>query len=66
MIDIEDVKTLTLKPGQVLVLQTNLTVEKKVLETLYAHLEKLFPDNKVMILDDRFQLLVIDHESENS
>lgn len=58
-IDIEDVKTLTLQPGQVLVVQID-TRPKEVVDRIMQQFKELFPDNKVLVLDKGIKLAVID------
>lgn len=63
-IDIEDVKTLTLRPDQVLVVQVN-TRPKEVIDRLRSQFEGLFPDNKVVFLDKNIKLAVVDMFSDD-
>jgi len=65
MINIEDVKTLTLKPGQILVVQTERLYPSSFVEQLSKSFGDLFPDNKVLIIDNSLQLMVIDDEPTN-
>lgn len=60
MINIEDVKTISLKPGQVLVVQTEAKLTPSQMIHLKGYLEEIFRDNKVMIIDKSIQLLVVD------
>jgi hypothetical protein len=66
MIDIEDVKTLTLKPGQTLVVQAMTLLSSNLRERLRNEFQGLFPDNRVIIIDKDLQLMVIDDERTNS
>ena len=65
MINIEDVKTLTLQPGQTLVVQIEKAYPSSALEQLRGQFEGVFPDNRVLIIDKRIQLMVIDEEPTN-
>jgi hypothetical protein len=65
MIDIEDVKTLTLKPGQTLVVQAMTLLSSNLRERLRNEFQGLFPDNRVIIIDKDLQLMVIDDERTN-
>ena len=62
MINIEDVKTISLKPNQVLVVQTEAKLLPRQMITLKGYLEDIFRDNKVMIVDKSTSLLVVDQE----
>ena len=65
MIDIEDVKTLTLKPGQTLVVQLKTKCPVESAARLRDQFSGLFPDNRVLIIDSDMELMVIDDEREN-
>ena len=65
MIDIADVKTLTLKPGQTLVVQTDRLFPSQLIEQLRDKFLDLFPDNRVIVIDKSLQLMVIDDEQKN-
>lgn len=60
MINIEDVKTISLKPNQVLVVQIEAKLTPSQMIQLKGYLEEVFRDNKVMIIDKSIQLLVMD------
>ena len=60
MINLEDVKTLTLKPNQVLVVQTESKLNQDQRTQLKQYLEDIFPNNKVMVIDKSINLLVIE------
>ena len=60
MINIEDIKTITLKPGQVLVVQTETRLPPRVAEDWKKQLEPLFPNNQVLIIDKSISLSVVD------
>lgn len=62
MINLEDVKTISLKPNQVLVLQTELPLRYEHRQQLKDYVEHIFPHNRVMIIDKSIQLLVVDQE----
>ena len=62
MINIEDVKTLTLKPGQTLVVQTEKVYPSSFIEQLRGQLLGVFPYNRVLIIDKSLQLMVIADE----
>jgi len=62
MIDIADVKTLTLKSGQILVVKLNSNYPVKMLEQVRDKFSELFPDNKVLVIDSSMELMVIDNE----
>jgi len=65
MIDIEDVKILTLKPEQTLVVQTDMLYPKHLMEKLRNEFQAVFPNNRVIIIDKSLQLIVIDDEQTN-
>ena len=65
MIDIADVKTLTLKPGQMLVVQTEQQLPKNLKERLHNQFQELFPNNQVLVIEKSLQLMVIDDELKN-
>jgi len=60
--DIEDVKTLTLKPGQILVVKLTSKCPTTMLEQIKDKFSELFPDNKVLVIDSSMELMVIDNE----
>lgn len=62
MIDIEDVKTLTLQPGQTLVVQLKTKFPVDVAARLRDQFSGLFPDNPVLIIDSDMELMVIDNK----
>ena len=62
MINIEDVKTISLKPNQVLVVQTEAKLNQDQRMQLKGYLENIFRDNKVMVIDKSTNLLVVDKE----
>ena len=66
MINIEDVKTISLKPNQVLVVQTESKLNQDQRTQLKHYLEAIFRDNKVMIIDKSISLLVVDPEKEST
>ena len=59
MIDIEDIKTLTLRPDQVLVIQFD-TRQKDVVDRITQQFKDLFLNNKVVFLDSKIKIGVID------
>jgi len=59
-IEIEDVKTLTLKEGQVLVVQFDTRYTKDIFINLSESICKAFPNNRVVFLDNRIKLAVVD------
>jgi hypothetical protein len=59
MIDIEDIKTLTLRPDQVLVIQFD-TRPKDVVDRITQQFKDLFPNNKVVFLDSKIKIGVMD------
>jgi hypothetical protein len=65
MIDIADVKTLTLKPGQTLVVQTETLLPASIRERLRNGLQEVFPNNKVLVIGKDLQLMVVDDERTN-
>ena len=62
MINIEDVKTISLKPNQVLVVQTEANLSPRLMIDLKGYLEDIFRDNKVMVIDKSISFLVVDPE----
>lgn len=60
MIDIADVKTLTLQTGQMLVVQTESLLPSHLVERLRNEFQGLFPNNKVLVIDKSLQLMVIE------
>lgn len=62
MINIEDVKTISLKPNQVLVVQTEAKLSPSQMIQLKGYLEGIFRDNKVMIVDKSISFLVVDQD----
>lgn len=58
-IDIEDIKTLTLQSGQVLVVQIDIR-PKEVVDRIMEQFTGLFPNNKVVVLDKNIKIGVID------
>ena len=65
MIDIADVKTLTLKPGQTLVVQIENQLPFHLMEKLKGRFQEVFPNNKLMVIGKDVQLMVIDNERTN-
>ena len=63
MINIEELKTITLKPGQVVVYRCDRFLSRDKAELLFRQLEKFFPDNRVLVIDGGSELLVVDHET---
>jgi hypothetical protein len=53
----QDFKTMVLFPGEILVLKSTLTVEKKEAKKLKEKLKKYFPDNDVIILDNNTDMV---------
>ena len=62
MIDIEDVKTLSLKPGQILVVKLTKIYPIEAIEPVVNQIKNSFPNNQVWILDSDIELMVIDNE----
>ena len=62
MINLEDVKTLSLKPGQVLVAQTETLLPHAIRQQLQQYFQGAFPRNKIIVIDKSIQLLVVDEE----
>ena len=62
MINLEDVKTISLGPDQVLVVQvqTRSMIKQDQRTYLTQYLENIFPDNKVMVIDESIKLLIVD------
>ena len=62
MIDIEDVKTLSLKPKQILVVKLTKIYPIEAIEPVVNQIKNSFPNNQVWILDSDIELMVIDNE----
>ena len=59
MIDVQDIKILALRPDQVLVIQFD-TRPKNVIDRITQQFKDLFPNNKVVFLDSKIKIGVID------
>ena len=62
MIDIEDVKTLSLKPGQILVVKLTKRYPIEAIEPALNQIKNSLKHDKVWILDPDIELMVIDDE----
>lgn len=62
VINIEDIKTLKLAPGQVLVVKVNCEVSKEIADRIKLWFETDIPivKNRILIIDKRISLSVLD------
>lgn len=60
------VRILDLKPGDILVLSSSKPLTQKVIEQLRADLNKNWPNQKLMILDESFTLTIAKNDTEGA
>jgi hypothetical protein len=62
---IEDVKKISLKPGQVLVVRIDKIKNERHAHEMYSYLEYLFPNNGILIVDKTAEFMIIDHSQDH-
>ena len=59
-IDIESVKVMNLKPDSIIVYRVDEVLSKKSAHTLMERLKCMFPNNRVMVVDNGADIEIID------
>ena len=62
LVDIKELETVTLKKGQVLVVTLDYHITIQQQEKLTDIMKKIFPDNKILVIDTTVKLSVMESE----
>ena len=65
MIDIQDVKRINLHQGDVLVVQVKGVISKSQADMMRDWLRDVFKDNRVLVVDEKVSLMVVDCGEEH-
>lgn len=66
MIEIEDITRVSLNEGDVLAVKAKGNVAVQQLDSVKRRLKGVFPDNKVLVIDDRLSLSVVGPDSDGT
>lgn len=64
--EVERIERLALKPGEVIVIFSKMTLPKQHIDAIEKTFVQLFPNNKVVILEDELDLKIVSPEALES